>query len=377
MRAKARVFEKFSKICFGFLYPESVSGLAAESTWQLMKEFVYALLRMKTYLISLFLAELMLFAQKIRICLFLLIAFGCTCTPRHSENVANQTDVKKILSSLSSDERFLLEFFFRCLIQDDAVGYVLLGGKPMSFYSQIMPKIVITSPRIQPLDRMGLLFDSINDSHALFRKGLEIWKKYEHHFCGKNIFFDVFEQDRELRFMQVSVFNKRLMLPFLNRYFHMFINLNYSIKDKESLFNLLLHDQRFKEKFYSKQDLLGVCLGYGEKNAALFQKMVNLLTSMGKLDFTLERPSPDRLKSLEDEFAVLERFFNGRIRDHTTRKFLFNIGLSFRASFSDPETIFLQKKYAELHKKLAQMYEGAVFLEKTLELICIADNAVF
>ena len=264
------------------------------------------------------------FSQCIVFFLFLVVIFGCTSSSYHEERIGTQTDVKKFLSSITSEERFSLEFFFRCLIQEDAIGYVLLGGKPMSFYSCIKSKININSSKVHPLDKMDLFFVGIDDKHVLFQKGLEIWKKYESHFCGKNVFFDVFEQDQELHFMQVSVFNKRLMVSLFDRYFQRFINFDPSIKDKESLFNLLLYDQKFKEKFYSKEDLLGICLGYGEKNAELFQKMVTLLTSMGRLDFTLEKPSPDRLKSLENELVALERFFKGGIKDHVSRKFLFN-----------------------------------------------------
>ena len=320
-------------------------------------------------------AKLKIFAQKIRCFLFLLIIFGCTSSPRNEEIATRQMGIKKFLSSLPLDERFLLEFFFRCLIQEDAIGYTLLGGKPMSFYSYMRPKILINSFRIQPLDRVELFFAGMDNRDALFHKGLEIWKKYEHRFCGKNIFFDVFEEDQELHFAQVSVFNKRLMVPLFDRYFHKFIKLDPSIKDKEFLFNRLLQDQKFKEKFYSREDLLGVCLGYGEKNAELFQKMATLLTSMGRLGFTLEKPSSDRLRSLEEELTALERVFVGGIHTPVSRKFFFNIGLGFRANFSDPETLFLQKKYAELHKKLTRAYEGRVFLEKTLELICAADEA--
>ncbi len=305
-------------------------------------------------------------------CLF--IIFGCTSCSRHEDKITQQTDVRKFLSSLPSGERFLLDFFFRCLIQDDAIGYVLLGGKPMSLYSYLKPKIIVNSSRFQPLEKVDLFFLGFDDEDALFHKGLEIWKKYEHRFCGKNIFFDVFEQDQALHFMQVSVFNKRLMFPFFDRYFHKFINLDHSIDDKEAIFDLLLHDQKFKEKFYSKEDVLGICLGYGEKNAELFQKMVTLHASMDRLDFTLEKPSPDRLRSLEEELAALERSFTG-VRDHVSRKFRFHIGLGFRANVSDPETLLLQKKYAELYKTLAQAYEGTAFLEKTLELICAADKA--
>jgi hypothetical protein len=239
------------------------------------------------------------------------------------------------------------------------------------------PKLVINSSRFLPLDKIDLLFTGIDDEHALFHKGLEIWEKYQSRFCGKNIFFDVFEEDQELHFMQVSVFNKRLMLSHFDRYFYKFITLDCSIKDKEFLFELLLHDREFKKKFYSRADLLGICLGYGEKNAELFHKMDALLTSMRRLDFTLEKPSPDRLKDLEDELSALKKFFKVGIKDHASRNFLFNTGLGFRADFSDPETSFLQKKYTELYKKLRQAYEGAAFLEKTLELICIADNTAF
>jgi len=308
--------------------------------------------------------------------LFLLIIFGCTSSP-HEKKISRQTDVKNFLSSLPSEEYFVLDFFFRCLIQEDSIGYVFLGGKPMSFYSWLKPKTIINSYRIPPLDRMDLFFEGFDDRDAIFHKGLEIWKKYEHRFCGKNIFFDVFEQDHELCFMQLTLFNKRLMLPLFDHYSHKFKNLNHSIKNKESLFNMLLHDKQLKEKFYFRNDLVGICLGYGEKNAELFQKMETLLTSMGKLNFTLEKPSTDRLRNLEEELASLQRSFTGKMHIPISRKFFFNIGLGFRADFSDPETLSLQKKYAELHKKLTQEYQGRIFLEKTLELICEADKIGF
>jgi hypothetical protein len=328
-------------------------------------------------MITLFFSRLKCFVRKNGVFLFLLLCFGCTSSTCHEGRTPKQTDVKKFVSTLPKEERFLLEFFFRSLIQKDAIGYTLLGGKPMSVYSYLKPKVITNSYRHDPIDRMELFFDGFDERDALFHRGLEIWKKYENDFCGTNIFFDVFENDSDLHFMQVSVFNKRLMLPLFERYFHKFKDLDPSIRDNEALFDLLVHDQQFKEKFYVREDLLGICLGYGEKNAELFQKMATLLTSMGRLDFTLERPSADRLKSLEQEFTTLKRTFTGGIHTPVSRKFFFNIGLGFRADFSDPETLFLQKKYAELHKKLTQAYEETAFLEKTLELICIADKTEF
>lgn len=314
--------------------------------------------------------------KTIQLFLCLILIFGCTSGPRE-QKITDRVAIKKFLSSLPSEEYFVLDFFFRCLIQEDSIGYVLLGGKPMSFYSWLKPKIIINSSQIPPLDRIDLFFEGLDNRDAIFHKGLEVWKKYEHRFCGENIFFDVFEQDQELCFMQVSVFNKRLMLPLLDCHWHKFKNLDRSIKNKKSLFNMLLYDKKLKERFYSRNDLLGACLGYGEKNAELFQKMEELLTSMGKLDFILEKPSSDRLRNLEEELSVLQTSLSGKIHVPVSRKFCFNIGLGFRANFSDPETLFLQKKYAQLHKRLTQEYQGRVFLEKTLELICSADKIGF
>src|ERR1700678_977730 len=62
--------------------------------------------------------------------LFLIVIFGCTSS-RYEQKITHQADIKRFLSSLPSEEYFALDFFFRCLIQEDSIGYVLLGGKPM------------------------------------------------------------------------------------------------------------------------------------------------------------------------------------------------------------------------------------------------------
>ncbi|HSX04689.1 MAG TPA: hypothetical protein VLG76_08180 [Rhabdochlamydiaceae bacterium] len=277
------------------------------------------------------------------------------------------------MSKLPLSERLLLEYFFRCLIQKDSIGYVLLGGKPMSFYSYIKPKQILPAFVSTPLDELDLFFLGFNPTEALFEKGLDVWKKYEHYFCGKNIYFDVIEQDRELHYVKVAVINKGLMLSQFERYFHKFKHLDLSITHKEALFEALLHNQRFKERFYTSDDLVGICLGYGERNASLFQKRSSTLLSLGRLGFTLKQPSVRQRKSLENECSFLEKSLIS-FKDHDSRKFLFNLGVGFRADFTNPETCILQKKYKNLHKKLTHLYEGKNFLEETLYLIRLADN---
>jgi hypothetical protein len=173
--------------------------------------------------------------------------------------------------------------------------------------------------------------------------------------------------------VKVAVINKRLMLSQFERYFHKFKQLDFSIQDKESLFEALLHNQTFKEKFHASDYLTGICLGYGERNALLFQKMSLTLSSLGRLGFTLQQPSAKHRKSLEEECSFLEKSLSG-FKDHDSRKFLFNLGVGFRADFKNPETCILQKKYKKLHRKLTHLYEGKDFLEETLHLIRLADS---
>ena len=313
--------------------------------------------------------------RKIRVFFILIIISGCTYESKQGGSLKKQPNAKELISLIPPEERFVLEYFFRCLIQEDTVGYVLLGGKPMSFYSYLQPKIIV-DPSLQsdPVKQLDLLFDGFDDKDALFHRGWEIWKKYEHYFCGENMFFDAFEEDMDLHSMKVIVINKHLILPLLEQYFDKFTSLDSSLKDKESLFGALLHDHKFKEKFYSHHNLVGICVGYGERNAMLFQKMLKLFASMGWLGFTLAAPPPDRLKNLEEEWSVLRQSFHVGVKDHVSRRLLFHFGVGFRAEFSNPETLALQKKYTKYHKKITHTYDRANFLEKTLELIYLANH---
>lgn len=309
-------------------------------------------------------------------CIFLFVfLLACTSHPLHCNNqhdTGNSLDIRKFLTGISFEERLVLDYFFRALIQQDSIGYVLLEGKPMSFYSYIKPKLMLPAFQSEPAYELDLFFEGFNPHGTLFEKGLEVWKKYEHYFCGENIFFDVFEQDAELHFVKFVVINKRLVLSQFDHYFDKFKRLDPSLLDKESLFEALLHNQKFKERFYDSDDLMGICLGYGERNAALFKKRASILSALGRLGFTLKKLTPERRKSLKKDCDLLEKSLSS-FRDHDSRKFLFNLGLGFCADFTDPETHVLQKKYRHLHKTLPRLYVGKDFLEETLHLISLTN----
>ncbi len=283
--------------------------------------------------------------------------------------------IPAFLSSLSPKEIFELDYFFRCLIQEEQIGYVLLGEKPMSFHSYFLPKTSITQASSLPSINLELFFESFNQNDILFHLGFETWKKYQHLFCGKNIFFDFIETNAELRWAKIVVINNKLLKQIFAQQIDQF-NLNqFSNKEKtaEDLVNELLNNKRYKEKFYSQHHLLGIALGYGEKNARLFDEMSSITTSITKTIIPLKRLSLEHKEKLKEKLTKLNsklEFFN----DQNSRKFLFTQGSGFRADFSDTETLRLQNKYKQARKSLTQQYSSKGFLQKTLELIIYADQ---
>jgi hypothetical protein len=304
----------------------------------------------------------------------LLIFPYCSLPPLSSPK---KTKVQKFLSELSKDEKFLLEYFFRCLIQEDAIGYSLINAKPMSFFSYIQPKIITLQPHeATPVSTIEFFSDGFTPRYAIFHKGFEIWKKYEYLFCGNNIVFDYYEEEGILSFRKVVVLNKRLLLPLFEQHLQNFQRIDGSLKDSNCVFKALIGNEKFKRKFHSSTALVGICLGYGEKNARLFEEMVHIFSSQGLYGFRLGIPSPpEHQKALEEKLAALQATFNGVCNSHKSKKFQFSWGPSFRADFTDPETHLLREKYMNASKTLSHHYENkSSFLEKTLDLIIAADS---
>ena len=69
---------------------------------------------------------------------FLII--GCIVFAKHLRQVEKQQMILEFVLSIPKEEKILLDYFFRTLIQEDSIGYVLLGAKPMSIYSYLNPK---------------------------------------------------------------------------------------------------------------------------------------------------------------------------------------------------------------------------------------------
>ena len=291
----------------------------------------------------------------------------------HQKQNQGRIFAQTFLASIDSEERLLLEYFFRRLIQEDSIGFVLLNAKPMSFYSYIQPNAKINACQFEPLDKFIYFFTGFDSHNILMRKGWQVWKKYASRFCGNNIFFDCIEQDLELGFVKIAVMNKKLLDPIFASHFEKFAALDPSIRDCNSLFKAILYDCTFKTKIHSRPDLLGICLGYGEKNAVLFNRMAVLYEKLGYLRSMLYQPSLHRISLLQEELTALEKSLKICSLGLRSKRHLFNIGVGFRGRLADLETMRLQEKYTESHRLLTMSYRNVDFLEKTLELIYSAN----
>jgi len=96
---------------------------------------------------------------------------------------------------------------------------------------------------------------------------------------------------------------------------------------------------------------------------------------MSRLLLALFTLSVAKTQHIVSELNALEKNFKVCSLQRTSKKHLFNIGLSFRADLEDFDTVRLRKKYSKYYKILTQHYQGVNFLEKTLDLIYSANES--
>jgi hypothetical protein len=303
----------------------------------------------------------------------LLIAL-CIFFAKYQRHVGMQQIVQEFVSGLAEEERFLLDYFFRCLIQEDSIGYVLLGSKPMGSYGYRQPKVQHDPHLFTPVDQLNHFFDSFDEHNALIERGWQVWQKYASRFSGENIVFDTIVENYELNFKKIIVIDKQLMQSVVAAHFQKFAPLA-PVKNSQAFCHSLSLDRSLKKKVYSRPDLLGICLGYGAKNAALFHKILLLYKNLGYFGFTLSKPSIQHAQQLEGELDALESHFKICSVKQISKKHLFSFGISFRADLADVETKQLQKKYSHYYRVLPKQYRSVNFLEKTLELIYLANES--
>lgn len=177
---------------------------------------------------------------------------------------SKKQNITRKLQSLSVDEKFFLEAFFRNLISTDNGSYVLFGDKPAS----LMIYREWQSYDLTPISR----FPSRTDFSPQ-RKGFELWQKYQHLFPSKTYAFIKIESCFSDHMAAVFLIHKERLLNVLSQNLIDFQRAFPQFKSSEYLLNAILNDPSILRQICYKHDLLlGIILGFGKDNAALFER---------------------------------------------------------------------------------------------------------
>jgi hypothetical protein len=250
---------------------------------------------------------------------------------------------ENILGHLSECDKQDLSELFHTLMDQDQFSYTLFGDKPVSLSGDfaITPYQVTLS---------GAL------SGGVFLKKWAIWKRNEVKFSIKNYLFieePAFNRrDNTMRF--IFFINKAAFIKTVNYYIHTFREVLGCDLTASELLEKMEQDHKFMNLLNNNEMLLGILLGYGEYNAKLFARRMKLrkfITGKTLPSLPEKIPLPSKgFSSIEEE----EDFLNHQLKpftDHDYRPWMVQ-PVQFAADLDHQETKVLQKKYANLSKKI-------------------------
>lgn len=244
-----------------------------------------------------------------------------------------------------------VKYLFERLIDEHDFAYTIFGSKPMSLadFALEVPSGLPTHRRI----RSGFFLMKAKAS-------LRAWYKYKNEFELKDFIFLDEEAD---------LFNC-LVLVLINKK-----NLLSVLHENESIFRQELDDPFTPELFLEKLEkretslaklihnnhrLLGIMLGYGVRNATLFQERSELLKEITKrqqAELSEDGTLTQKLNALEShmgDFSELDA--NATVHP-----------LYFLADVSHPETIALKKQYEEERQEIIELRKKRNFRDLVLE----------
>lgn len=305
-------------------------------------------------------------AAKYAVC-FYLIPCCVACCLYFLINKPSKDSIKHKIEAIPINDRLVINTFFRIFLLKSAGAYTLFSDKPMTFDSFFDP---------YPGDWTSLCRRPYLENMQL-KKGWEVWQKYQHLFPSSRFII----QSRRLNSNQVEIvlIHKRHLTQMMNRHLD---NFQKVLGEKITPLELLSRYQSGKEALFNllneHHGLLGILLGFGKRNAWLYQKRERI--SQDLYPFTLNThpdPSPG-FKTLAEERAYYQNTLTSAFTHENTRKcFKFLYVPGFVVDPQSEETQELQKKYLEQRKAIHAIYSHGNFLETTLrQLTSKAANEV-
>lgn len=260
-------------------------------------------------------------------------------------------------SSLSQLEWVELQDLFHFLFAENQFGYSLFGNKPISFC--YLPTGV---PHIATKDEVFKIYRRGDRS---YRKGVSAWEKIQSvSFQKSKAYLLIFHEEHHLPVLAIII-NKKALSEVFRKNFDVFRENHYSSID--SLIEDLKDKTLFREKLLDHHFLIGILLGYGRGNAAIFAKRENLLARKFKIPLQIEREARANSSMVSDEIRNLNQVLQPTNR---VDPFLCPVStVRFSADFSLVETRLLIEHYALIHKKLIRIFNQTDWLPILLNRI--------
>jgi hypothetical protein len=254
-------------------------------------------------------------------------------------------------------DRLAIDTFFRIFLLKSAGAYTLFSDKPMTFDSYFDP----FAGEWTSLCRRSYL------ENMQLRKGWEAWEKYQHLFPSHQFLL----QSRRLNSNQVELvlIHKKHVIQIMKQHLSDFQKvMGEKITPLELLSRYQKGDVALFDLLKEHHGLLGILLGFGKRNAWLYQKRERI--SEDFYPFTLKThpyPSPG-FKTLAEERAYYQNTLTGAFTHENSRKcFKFLYVPGFVADPESTETQELQKKYLQQRSFIHAIYSHGNFLETTLK----------
>lgn len=267
-----------------------------------------------------------------------------------------QTKVTKILRSINPEDRFYLDFYFRSLLFEDPLAYVIYGDKPMGFSGFYKPMISSDYPLQQGCSQRNLIL----------KRGYELHKKYQPLFQSKNFIFVFRETDD---YNEIALVNRRNFIKTVARSSEDFQRVLGAEVSGESILDQFIREKEILVKpLRGNHALLGILLGYGRKNSSTFHRKIEIMKSQREFHLLHKKgyltPSPG-FNSVNEELDSLSKRLLPMCEPY--QEFSLIDLPAFMVDPNDSETHEIREKFIKQRKKIIDIYRGGNFLETTLE----------
>jgi hypothetical protein len=240
---------------------------------------------------------------------------------------------------------------FKDLIDEHDYAYTIFGSKPMS-----LADFGLESPPNLPFHR------KLRSKFLMFkrRSSLNSWYKYRDDFDLKDFIFLDEEKDW-IDCLVLILINKKNMLRVLRENSSIFKEeLGEDFTPESFLEKLEKREVSIAIAIKESQKLMGIMLGYGVRNATLFQDRFvfkKALSQIEKNNFHEDETITKHLADIEAQCEDFSEFEADAVIPP----------LYFLADVSHPETIELKRQYEKDRQKIEEMMQKPNFMDMDLK----------